>query len=172
MSADSPGLPAPSLATTGAAVHWRDVETAAPDLAAAVLGRFTAAKHHVLATLTRDGSPRVSGTEVDLWRGDLLLGSMPGARKAQDLLRDGRFALHAHTGDGSLSDGDAKVAGRVEQVTDPGELADFVHDRHPPEPFLLFRCLLTSVVLTDLEGERMRIRTLRPGAGPTTVHRP
>jgi hypothetical protein len=157
---------------TPAPMRWCDVETRDPDLAAAVLARFTAARHHVLATLTRDGSPRVSGTEVDLWRGDLVLGSMPGARKAADLDRDARFALHAHTGDGSLTGGDAKVAGVVAEVTDEAERAAYVADRHPPEPFRLFRLLLTSVVLTELEGERMRIRTLRPRTGTTTAHRP
>jgi len=157
---------------TPAPLHWHEVEALAPDLAAAVLARFTAARHHVLATLSRDGSPRVSGTEVDLWRGDLVAGSMPGSRKAADLARDPRFALHAHTGDGSMAGGDAKVAGTAVEVTDLGERAGYVADRHPPEPFQLFRLLLGSVVLTDLEGERMRIRTLRPGSGLTTVHRP
>lgn len=152
-------------------LHWRDVEERAPDLAAAVLARFTAARHHVLATLTRDGSPRVSGTEVHRWRGDLTLGSMPGSRKGVDLLRDPRFALHAHTGDGSLAGGDAKVAGTAEEVTDAGELAGYVADRHPPEPFQLFRLLLTSVVLTEVDGERLRLRTLRPDGTVTTVHR-
>lgn len=152
-------------------LRWHDVETLEPDLAAAVLARFTSAKHHVLATLTKDGSPRVSGTEVDLWRGDLVLGSMPGARKAADLARDPRYALHAHTGDGTMAGGDAKVAGLAEEVTDPAERADYVADRHPPEPFQLFRLLLTSVVVTDLAGDQLRIRTLRPGTGLSTVHR-
>ncbi|WP_432564254.1 pyridoxamine 5'-phosphate oxidase family protein [Kineococcus sp. SYSU DK003] len=151
--------------------RWIDVEESEPDFAAAVLARFRAGRHHVLATLTRDGSPRVSGTEVDPWRGDLVLGSMVRARKAADLRRDPRFALHAHTGDGSMTGGDAKVAGIAEEVLDEAVLADYTADRQPPTPFLLFRLLLTSVVLTDLDGERLRIRTLRPGRGLLTDHR-
>jgi len=90
---------------------WEEFAREAPELAAAVRARFTATKHHVLATLRRDGSPRVSGTEVDFRGADLTLGSMSGARKASDLRRDGRFALHANPGDGSMAFGDAKLAG-------------------------------------------------------------
>ncbi|NAZ84427.1 pyridoxamine 5'-phosphate oxidase family protein [Kineococcus sp. R8] len=152
-------------------MRWADLETAEPDVAAAVLGRFRAARHHVLATLTLDGSPRVSGTEVDVWRGDLVVGSMVGARKAADLGRDPRFALHAHTGDGSMADGDAKLAGTAQEVLDAEELADYVADRHPPEPFQLFRLLVATAVLTDLQGDGIRVRTLRPGRPLTTVVR-
>ncbi len=41
---------------------WSEVSAAAPELAAAVEARFGADKHHVVATLRTDGSPRVSGT--------------------------------------------------------------------------------------------------------------
>ena len=44
---------------------WEDFEQEAPEPAALVRARFEAEKHHVLATLRKDGSPRVSGTEVD-----------------------------------------------------------------------------------------------------------
>jgi len=152
-------------------LRWAEVEALEPAFAAAVLARFTAARHHVLATLTRDGSPRVSGTEVDRWRGDLVVGSMVAARKAADLRRDPRFALHAHTGDGSMDGGDAKLAGTAHEVLDADDLAAFVAERHPPEPFHLFRLVLTSVVLTDLAGDDLRVRTLAPGRALTTVVR-
>ncbi|GAB3465721.1 pyridoxamine 5'-phosphate oxidase family protein [Kineococcus endophyticus] len=151
--------------------RWSDVEAGAPELARAVLARFGAARHHVLATLSRDGSPRVWGTEVDSWHGDLLLGSMVPARKLDDLRRDPRFALHAHTGDGSMADGDAKVSGRAVVVTDPDVLAAYTADRHPPEPYVLLRLHPTAVVLTELDGERLRITSWRDGAGPRTVVR-
>jgi hypothetical protein len=37
---------------------WKQFAAEAPDLAYAVRARFEAAKHHVLATLRADGSPR------------------------------------------------------------------------------------------------------------------
>jgi hypothetical protein len=43
-------------------VTWKQFSEEVPALADAVQARFKAHKHHVLATLRKDGSPRVSGT--------------------------------------------------------------------------------------------------------------
>ena len=43
---------------------WAEVETQAPDFAAAILARFMGHPHHVLGTLNRDGAPRLSGINV------------------------------------------------------------------------------------------------------------
>ena len=64
---------------------WRDVASEAPDLAAAVQARFDAHVHKVIATLRRDGSPRVSGTEAVFWEEEMWLGMMPDSVKALDL---------------------------------------------------------------------------------------
>jgi len=60
---------------------------------------FDAHKHKTLATLRKDGSPRISGIEVDFVDGDLWLGAMWQSRRALDLRRDPRFALHSATAD-------------------------------------------------------------------------
>lgn len=62
---------------------------------------FAVRKHATLATLRRDGSPRISGTEVvfDDEAGEIYLGMMPGSVKALDLRRDPRLALHSPTVD-------------------------------------------------------------------------
>jgi hypothetical protein len=74
---------------------WEEFESAAPDLAGAIAARFAAHKHALLATLRRDGAPRISGIETTIRYGDLWLGMMPDSRKGADLRRDPRFALHA-----------------------------------------------------------------------------
>jgi hypothetical protein len=151
---------------------WQLFEEEAPDLAKAVRARFEATKHHVLATLRRDGSPRVSGTEVQVHGPDLTIGSMWQAVKARDLQRDARFALHANPGDGSMTGGDAKIAGRAVEVVDESELAAYAGETNPPPgPFHLFRLDLTEAVLTTVEGDHLLIRTWRPGAPPTSVER-
>lgn len=144
--------------------RWQRFADEAPELAAAVRARFEAAKHHVLATLRSDGSPRVSGTEVDFHGPDLTLGSLWGAVKARDLQRDGRCALHANPGDGSMDGGDAKLAG-VAVEADEAELRRYIAERHPPEPLHLFRLDLTEAVLTsiDAEGDAMHLDIWRPG---------
>ncbi len=148
---------------------WQDVADAAPELAALVRARFTATKHHVLATLRRDGSPRVSGTEVAFVGPDLVIGSMWQARKARDLQRDGRFAIHANPGDGSMEGGDAKVAGiAVEVPAPPGQGSS-----DPDALSHRFRLDLTEVVLTRLhpDGDRLLIETWRPGEPLATLER-
>ena len=74
---------------------WREVEAEAPELAARAKGFLDAHTHLTIATLRRDGSPRISGTEIVWHDGDLHIGSMWRAVKALDLIRDPRFALHS-----------------------------------------------------------------------------
>ena len=152
---------------------WQQFNDDAPDLASRVRARFESTKHHVMATLRRDGAPRVSGTEVAWYQDDLVVGSMYQARKALDLQRDPRVAIHANPGDGSMEGGDAKLAARAVEVVDAAELAAFVDAEEPPEPLHLFRLDLLEVVLTSLhpDGDRLVIETWRPGAGVTRVER-
>ena len=78
---------------------WGEFETAQPEFARRVRKLMTTRKHLTMATLRRDGSPRISGTEVQFDGADLRIGSMPGARKALDLRRDARVAVHGPTHD-------------------------------------------------------------------------
>jgi len=76
-------------------VAWKDVVSAEPTFAARVRALFDAHKHKSIATLRADGSPRISGIEVEFSDDDLTFGSMTGSRKGADLARDPRFALHS-----------------------------------------------------------------------------
>jgi hypothetical protein len=125
--------------------RWVEFEGEAPELAAAVRRLFDAHKHKTLATLRRDGGPRISGTECEFRDGDLWFGSMWMARKAVDLRRDPRFALHSGSedppeGDPSTWSGDAKLSGRAVEMTDAPVLAG--------EPTHLFRADIDEVVWT------------------------
>lgn len=144
---------------------WADFRTAEPDFADTVRQRFQQYKHHVLATLRKDGSPRVTGLEVEFRLGEPFLGMMPNSRKALDLFRNPRFAVQANPGpDAEMADGDVRISGRAVEVTDPAVLARFVDEVKPPEPFHLFRIELTEVVHTGIEGgDTMVIRVWRPG---------
>ena len=74
--------------------RWAEIEAAEPEFAAAVRALFDAHRHKVLATVRKDGSPRVSGIELTFADGDVWFGSMAAARKLADLSRDARLALH------------------------------------------------------------------------------
>lgn len=148
---------------------WGEVERQAPSLTADAMRFFDAGLHKTLATLRRDGSPRISGTEAKFDEGELTFGSMWKATKALDLLRDPRFALHS-TSIGDDWKGDAKLAGRAEEITD--------HERKkaesaPPGPFHLFRADITELVVVRLgdPADHLVIETWHEGRGITSTRR-
>lgn len=99
---------------------WSDFAAAAPELAVTVRNRFDAHPFTLLATLRADGSPRISGIEVDfLDDGELRAGSMPRSGKSNDLDRDGRFCLHNVPAPRDTWTGDAKLSGIAHPTTGP-----------------------------------------------------
>ena len=136
---------------------WSEVETQAPELAAQARQIFDAFTHKTLATLRRDGSPRISGIEVEFEQGEMWIGSMWRAVKALDLQRDARFALHSGSTDPPDWTGDAKVAGRAEEVTEP----DATSHR--------FRLDIAELVVTSLgdPADHIVIESWHEGRGVT-----
>jgi len=108
---------------------WAEFAADQPDLAGRVRQCFAIRKHATVATLRRDGSPRISGTEVEFTDDGIYLGMMPRSLKARDLRRDPRLALHCPTEDAPEDDpgswlGDAKIAGRATEVSDPTDIEE------------------------------------------------
>ena len=137
---------------------WSDFEAEAPELAAAAREFLEARTHKTIATLRRDGSPRISGTEATFHDGDLWWGSMANAVKALDLRRDPRFALHSGSADPADWQGDAKVAGRAEELTGERRTAaveslgwELSADSH------LFRADIEEVAVVRLNEERTKL---------------
>ena len=142
--------------------RWAEVPE---ELAVPVWTALEAHKHKVLATLRADGAPRVSGTEVELLDGDLWIGSMPGAVKALDLLRDPRFALHSAPADATLAVPDVKLSGVVVEASGD-ELASFVnHQASDPGEFHLFRLDVTEVVSTTVASDQLVVTSWHPSRG-------
>src|SRR5215211_5708031 len=101
--------------------RWSAIAAEQPELAERARARFDAGKHKTIATLRADGAPRISGIEADFVAGELWFGSMLDARKADDLIRDSRFALHSASASPPGWDGDAKLSGRAVEVVDGPE---------------------------------------------------
>jgi hypothetical protein len=150
---------------------WTEVEAQAPELADRARRHLDANKHKTLATVRRDGSPRISGTEAWFSDGELWFGSMWRAVKALDLKRDPRFALHSASIDPEAGwSGDAKVAGRVEVIEDRpriGKLLGRSGQQAPDGPMHLFRADLGEIVHVHLNEERTKlvIDSWHEGAG-------
>lgn len=156
---------------------WQEISQAAPDFAAIVQAIFDAHKHKTPATLRRDGSPRISGTEAAFVAGQLWFGGMWQSRKARDLQRDPRFALHSATVDPDEGwPGDAKIAGRAEEIDDP-EVKQSVQaasgGEGPPGPYHLFRAEVTEVSLVRIGDppDHLVIESWHEGQGLKRVER-
>jgi hypothetical protein len=69
-------------------VTWTEFEAQAPELAARVRARFEAHNHLLIATLRRDGAPRLSGIEATV-APPRAAGDDARSLKARDPLRTG-----------------------------------------------------------------------------------
>ncbi|NBE98613.1 pyridoxamine 5-phosphate oxidase [Nonomuraea sp. KC401] len=151
---------------------WQEFERQAPELAGVARRLMESCKHRVMATLRKDGSPRVSGIETSWRDGQLWTGSMPRAVKALDLRRDPRMAIHVASAEPGGEDpsgwkGDVKLAGRAVEVTDPAVLEAFESDSGSH----LFRIELTEVVWTRVEGDELVMDAWHDGAGVRQIRR-
>jgi len=153
--------------------RWREVEALAPQLVAFARSFLDANGHKTMATLRRDGSPRISGTEVVFADGDLWLGSMPGSVKSQDLKRDGRFAIHSASPPPAEWAGDAKLAGTARLVTDAAKRQRLLRGAPDPDASDLFVCDVTelSVVRLGEPPDHLVIESWHPDRGVTRMER-
>ena len=149
-------------------VEWAEFREDSPALASAVRARFDAGVHKTLATIRRDGSPRISGQEIIFGADTITLGMMPGSFKLADARRDPRFALHSPTldeSDPATWAGDAKVAGLLREIDPPSD--------NPVAGAAYFALDLREVVLIRLDDppELLIIESWHPGRGYQVVRR-
>jgi len=144
---------------------WAEFEQAAPEFASRVRALLASRKHLTMATLRSDGSPRISGIEVELADGQLRIGSMPGAVKALDLRRDPRVAIHGPTddppaGNPSAWRGEAKIAGNAKEVESGSAAHRFLID-------------IQEAVITRLNdaGSRLVVESWNPDRGYRSIER-
>jgi hypothetical protein len=76
-------------------MSWRELETGAPELAAA--GREILERHRfvLVGTIRRDGTPRISPVEARVVEGRLVVVMILGTRKAKDVLSDPRVVINS-----------------------------------------------------------------------------
>ena len=153
--------------------RWAELEAEAAELVALARGFLDAHVHKTLATLRRDGSPRISGIECTFARGELWLGMMPRSVKALDLRRDPRFALHSGSEDPPAWQGDSKVAGLAAEVNDPDARAEVLGAGGAAGDAHLFRCDVRELVVVQLGEPRdhLLIESWHEGRGVERIER-
>ena len=97
-------------------MSWRELEASAPEIARLGRERIGETRVVLLATLRRDGSPRISPVEPCLFHGHLLFGAMSRSLKTRDLLRDARCTLHSTVTGPDNGEGELKLYGRAVQA--------------------------------------------------------
>jgi hypothetical protein len=99
-------------------MHWHELEQHQPRLAETAHARLVEPGVLLVATVRRDGSPRLSPVEPFLLEGDLMLSMMWQSFKARDLLRDPRVLVHSIVTGRDGSDGELKLRGTVHDERD------------------------------------------------------
>lgn len=144
--------------------RWEEIEKAAPQFAARVRALFDAGTNKTIATLRRDGSPRISAIEAVFQDGELTFGMMPDSLKLRDLRRDPRLALHSPTLEPPADHpekgpGDAKLAGRAVEMPPPADT--------PHEGAGFFRIDIAEISLTyvGIPADHLVIESWHEGRG-------
>jgi hypothetical protein len=155
---------------------WSEFAAIEPDLAERAKAAFDRNKHKTMATIRQDGSPRISGTEIEFKDGELTIGSMGGARKADDLRRDPRVAIHSASvepdeDDPSTWPPDAKVSGRAVEITDAGTVAEM--GEQAPDGAHFFRIDVNEVVVVGIgdPADHIVVDFWTPATGRRSVKR-
>ena len=98
-------------------MSWKLFEEGSPELARLGFEKLNK-KTAYLATLKKDGSPRLHPVTPFIANGMLFIFTEPSSPKIRDLRRDGRYALHCTVGGGGPLT-EVLVSGEAAVISDP-----------------------------------------------------
>jgi hypothetical protein len=141
-------------------MSWKLLESQAPDVA-----EFSKERLHdkvaYLATIRKDGSPRLHPFTPIIGEGHFFIFMEPTSPKKNDLLRDARYAVHCAVTDNSGESGEVIITGKARFIEDP-ELraaAARVCPYQYAERYVLFEFDIEDVLTTEYpEGSPVRKR--------------
>jgi hypothetical protein len=159
---------------------WTELTAHAPRITTIFSRRHAATGHLcMLATLRKDGFPRISPIEPKVFEGELWLIGMPNTTKFHDLARDARFCLHTATVDTHVADGDAKLWGVVRNVPDPDLHQRFAEDLFAQTGFDLrgqtfdhfYAADITAASAVEVIDNHMDVTIWKPGEPERVVRK-
>lgn len=136
-------------------MSWKSLEEQHPDLAAFGAERLNG-KIAYLATIRKDGSPRVHPMTPIIGQGHLFVFMEPTSPKGHDLQRDGRYAIHCSVSDTSGASGEFLVTGYAHLIDNPElrALAVRLASYTPAERYILFEFEVDSAASTIYPEDR------------------
>ena len=139
-------------------MSWKTLESQSPAMA-----EFGKVRLHgkvaYLATIRKDGSPRVHPFTPIIGEGHFFVFMEPTSPKGHDLRRDGRYSVHCSVTDTSGESGEFIIAGRAKFIEDPElrALAVKIAPYHPAERYILFEFDIESAAMTEYkDGQAVR----------------
>ena len=140
-------------------MSWKELAGGLPDMAEFGERRF-ASEVAYLATVKKDGAPRVHPVTQIVGDGRLFLFMEPTSPKGHDLRRDGRYALHCSVADSDGGQGEFLLTGMAKLVEDAGTRSVAV--RHasyePADRYILFELDIDTAFSTEYDEEGTPIR--------------
>lgn len=135
-------------------MSWQALETANPTLAAFGQERING-KVCYLATVRKDGSPRVHPVTPMVGSGKLFVFMEPTSPKGHDLRRGSHYALHCSVSDNSGGGGEFIITGRGHFTDDPAQraLATQHASYQPADRYILFELTVESAQSTVYAAE-------------------
>src|SRR5689334_10768053 len=98
-------------------MSWKTLEEQEPELAAFGRERLNG-KVSYLATIRKDGAPRVHPMTPIIGQGHFFVFMEPTSPKGHDIRRDGRYAIHCAVSDNSGDSGEFFLTGSARLVED------------------------------------------------------
>jgi len=140
-------------------MSWREFEEGSPDLAslgASLLSRKIA----YLATIRKDGSPRIHPVRPIIGEGHLFIFIDQSSPKRSDLLRDGRYAIHCSVFETNGLSSEFMIIGVAEMVDNPEirQRAVDLWGANVPEIYTLFAFSIDRAIATEYTEERKPVR--------------
>ena len=134
---------------------WKILEEQQPELAAFGRERLNGRVAY-LATVRKDGSPRVHPMTPIIGQGHFFVFMEPTSPKGHDLQRDRRYAIHCAVSDNSGASGEFIITGRANLI-DSAELralATSLASYAPADRYILFEFDIESAASTIYPEDR------------------
>ena len=156
---------------------FAEMEAEAPELGRWARERFAATGLSLVGTLRSDGWPRISPVEPIVMDGLVYLGMMPNSMKSLDLRRDPRVLVHSIVTDKDGKEGEAKLYGTADEITDADERERYCQAlfakigwRPEVDALDLWTVDITRAVWQIFgDGGAQHAATWTPGSAPTVL---